>query len=110
MVERLPCRCPKFPPLPQYCTMVNVPGQCCPSMQCNIPDAGTYNPIPQLYPKLIPTPGPTSTPQNPQLVLPGGYGPFVGGTHPPGGGYVVANPNTIGSISGTCSRDDWSRR
>ncbi|KAK7115067.1 hypothetical protein V1264_001009 [Littorina saxatilis] len=99
-------KCPTYPPVPQYCSMMNVPGQCCPSLHCNIPDAGTYNPRPQLYPKLLPTQAPNAPQKNPQLLIPGGLGPVVGGTHLPGGGYVVTNPNTIGGILDRCVYQD----
>jgi hypothetical protein len=48
-----------MPPLPQYCLLVNVPGQCCPTVSCNIPNHGTYNPVPELTGQNLPTPGPT---------------------------------------------------
>ena len=95
-----PCRCPRYPPLPQYCTMVNVPGQCCPSMQCKIPDAGTYRPTPQLEPGLIPTSSVNQT--NPQLIIPGLLGPLTGGMNPPGGGTIVPN-GYIGGVTGECT-------
>ncbi|XP_052816208.1 uncharacterized protein LOC128242861 isoform X2 [Mya arenaria] len=54
-------KCPKYPTLPAYCKSVNVPGQCCPSVSCDIPGYGTYNPTPQLVPTPRPA-GPTSNP------------------------------------------------
>ncbi|XP_052233684.1 uncharacterized protein LOC127846468 isoform X4 [Dreissena polymorpha] len=58
---RCTSKCPQYPALPSYCKMVKIPGQCCPSMTCDIPGYGTYNPVPQLVPTPRP-PGATSDP------------------------------------------------
>lgn len=93
-------RCPKYPPLPRYCSLVDVPGQCCPSMHCNIPDIGAYTPIPQTEPRPVPTMIPGAVPsQNPQMVL-SGLLPMTGASNLPGNGYILSNPSAIGGISG----------
>ncbi|KAK7505814.1 hypothetical protein BaRGS_00003085, partial [Batillaria attramentaria] len=104
-------KCPKMPPLPAYCKEINIPGQCCPSISCKVPDHGTYNPTPELTAQNVPTPAPgtapgTGTTPNPQIIVVGSPNVIAGGTHLPGGGAAVP-PNTIvGSLEGKCVTDD----
>lgn len=63
-------RCPVYPKLPSYCKSVNVPGQCCPSLTCDIPGYGTYNPVPQLVPTPRPSAPPGGTTSNPLIIIP----------------------------------------
>ncbi|KAL5022346.1 hypothetical protein ScPMuIL_001501 [Solemya velum] len=51
-------KCPQYGGIPSYCHLTTIPGQCCPSLSCNIPGYGQYNPIPQLLPTMAPTAGP----------------------------------------------------
>ena len=74
-------RCPQYPPLPSYCSFTTVAGQCCPSLHCNSPTFGNYNPNPQL----IPTPRPNVAPtpgQNPHLIVQPGQGSITSGQGP----------------------------
>ena len=100
------CRCPSYPALPYYCFLSTIPGRCCPSLTCDVPSVGTYNPIPQLEPSAKPTAGPDGvypTPEptvDPQLIL--GVGVGFTGTGLPGGGAVVPTGyiNNLGGITG----------
>ncbi|KAK3591361.1 hypothetical protein CHS0354_040323 [Potamilus streckersoni] len=97
-------KCPKLPPLPSYCKLINVPGQCCPSMDCSIPNYGKYNPSPQLIPTPMPTPGPgqTLTTSNPLQIYPVGQQTVSGGTSFPGGGYPIPPGTVVGNIRNQC--------
>ena len=96
-----------MPPLPQYCKKLNIPGQCCPSVQCDVPGHGAYNPVPELTAGSMPTPGPTQNPHGhnqhttpiTQLIVPV-QGPITGGNQLPGGGAPVPVGTNIGSLSG----------
>lgn len=82
-------RCPHYPQtLPSYCRLVNVPGQCCQSMTCDVPGYGTYNPVPQLNPTPAPGKPPASMPPpNPsiQITTPASVTVF------PGQGYPISS-------------------
>ena len=94
-----------MPPLPRYCKNINIPGQCCPSIQCDVPGHGAYNPVPELTAGSLPTPGPTQSPNSHQsttinqIIVPN-QGPITGGTQLPGGGAPVPTGTNIGSLSG----------
>ncbi|GFR96142.1 collagen alpha-5(VI) chain, partial [Elysia marginata] len=92
-------RCPDYLNLPQGCTLVTVPGQCCKSLNCNTP--GTFtgsqttpntmgavpNPYPVPQPNQYPTlpPGQTYAPgQNPNPTPVAYPTPGAGGTYAPG--------------------------
>ncbi|GFR69731.1 collagen alpha-4(VI) chain [Elysia marginata] len=62
---RCTSKCPQLPPLPSYCAKRPIPGQCCPTVTCNLPNTGEYSPIPELTPDLLPTPAPPSQPGQP---------------------------------------------
>ncbi|XP_041376891.1 uncharacterized protein LOC121389362 [Gigantopelta aegis] len=104
-VYRCISKCPTYPAIPQYCKFTDVPGQCCPSMSCNIPDVGNYHPVPQinphpvptLAPGQIPTPGPTP---DPQVIVGAGPGTNFGGANPGGGAPVPTIASTGGFVSG----------
>lgn len=81
-----------------------IPGQCCPSLMCNIPNVGTYYPVTQLTPNPKPTPGPNGVyptvaiDPNPQLVVVGGRLTGIGDSGLPGGGTLVSQ--NFGAITG----------
>ena len=81
--------------------MVTVPGQCCPSLSCNIAGHGNFHPQAQLVPTPAPTAGPNGqlpTTHNPLFVA-GGSRPVIGGGKYPGGGFPV-NSSQINGING----------
>ena len=96
-------RCPKYPSLPTYCRSVTIPGQCCPSVTCDVPGFnGTYTPTPQLVPHPAPTLAPGATPKPGTIHVVPVQGPNVtGGSSLPGGGYPV-NPQQTGAIRSKC--------
>ncbi|XP_060567789.1 mucin-2-like isoform X2 [Ruditapes philippinarum] len=100
---RCTSKCPEYPQLPNYCKSVTVPGQCCPTLTCDIPGYGTYNPVPQLVPTPRPSNSPSGSTPDPQIiVMP--QNPVSGG-HYPGGGYYLPNatrPDVTGSIRDKC--------
>ncbi|XP_076470008.1 uncharacterized protein LOC143300296 [Babylonia areolata] len=111
-------KCPRMPPLPQYCTSVAVPGQCCRTVTCQVPDHGTYTPLPELTGGELPTPGPTqqphghghhenTTPFN-QVLVPNQPGTITGGEQLPGGGQLVPSGyrDNIGGLLGKCVTKD----
>ena len=104
-------RCPSYPAMPKYCTLNPIPGMCCASLFCDVPNVGNYQPYPQLEPNPKPTPGPDGmfpTPQptlDPQLILGTGVGNLIGGTGLPGGGRPVPGGflHNLGGITGQFS-------
>ncbi|XP_070202959.1 uncharacterized protein [Littorina saxatilis] len=105
-------KCPLMPPLPTYCNKINIPGQCCSSVQCNVPGHGAYNPIPELTAGSLPTPGPTQNPQGPhgttpvdQIIVPV-QGTITGGNNLPHGGASVPTNTNIGGLRGRCVTKD----
>ncbi|KAK3581064.1 hypothetical protein CHS0354_033850 [Potamilus streckersoni] len=100
-------KCPQYPPLPAYCKSANVPGLCCPSISCDIPGYGSYNPTPQLIPTPAPSPGPggaTLPPSNSQIIGSGYQTGNAGGNYP-GGGYYLPNATSTavtGGLYGKC--------
>ncbi|XP_060063144.1 kielin/chordin-like protein [Ylistrum balloti] len=109
-VYRCLSKCPAYPQVPSYCHKVTVPGQCCPSLSCDVPGFGNYNPVPQLVPVVAPTPQPgvSPTPRPSGLppvihVVPStSLGNTTGGFAPlPGGGYPINN-NQISGVTSQC--------
>ena len=80
-------RCPQYPAIPSFCSFTKVPGQCCPSLHCNSPTFGNYNPLPQLVP--TPRPNVTPTPGNPNLIVQPQPGTGTSGQNP-----IVVSPGT----------------
>jgi len=101
-------KCPSYPTtVPSYCKMSKIPGMCCPSLTCNIPNIGNYHPSPQLMPTPAPTPAPGQTAApftvSPQVIYPSGTQPIIGGgTRYPGGGSAIPPGVTTGSIRNQC--------
>lgn len=87
-----------MPPLPTYCVIVNVPGQCCPSITCEIPGKGTYNPVPELTPSILSPqgPAPSSSPQILVIV----DNTQISGARPQGGGATLPPNIDVGGITG----------
>ncbi|XP_067652673.1 mucin-2-like [Haliotis asinina] len=100
-------KCPNFPPLPSYCKMQDIPGQCCPSLTCDVPGKDMYIPVPQLVPTPGPTPdslGNTPTPQTgtQQLLVGPNGNTMFGGSNLPGAGATVPPGQTISGLRGVC--------
>ncbi|XP_041376878.1 uncharacterized protein LOC121389349 [Gigantopelta aegis] len=100
-------KCPTYPAIPSYCKFIDVAGQCCPSLSCNIPGVGNYNPVPMIVPTPVPTPMPGQSPnmvptpgaiQAPQIIVGPGQGGMVGGSGLSGHGAPV--PTGISLITG----------
>ncbi|KAJ8302722.1 LOW QUALITY PROTEIN: hypothetical protein KUTeg_019118 [Tegillarca granosa] len=106
-VYRCISRCPKYPVMPSYCNEVQIPGQCCPTVSCDIPGFGAYNPIPQLNPtpappKSIAPTKPGATPPSQQIISVG-YGPNItgGSSQFPGGGFPI-QPSQFSAVRTQC--------
>ena len=94
--------------------MNTVPGMCCKSLSCNIPNLGNYNPTPQLIPTPAPTssPGATPTPSSgkpPQVIYPSGTQPMIGNSQFPGSGYGVPPGTQVTDIRSEQSFIEFSQ-
>ncbi|WAR12449.1 CSP-like protein, partial [Mya arenaria] len=100
--------CPSYPTsIPSYCQMNTVPGMCCKTLSCNIPQTGSYVPNPMLVPTPAPSLAPGQTPApftgSQSSIYPSGTQPVIGGTSPyPGAGYALPPGVTAGSIRNGC--------
>ena len=99
-IYRCTTKCPLLPPLPKYCSKINLPGQCCPAVSCRIPGfpGGQYSPVPGLTPEL--------TPNTTTLVI--GQSGFLGGKNSlPGNGTLVpSNAMVTGQLRDKCVRNN----
>ncbi|XP_060570089.1 uncharacterized protein LOC132728460 isoform X2 [Ruditapes philippinarum] len=101
-------KCPQYPSsIPSYCKMNTVPGMCCKSLSCNIPQVGNYVPSPMLIPTPAPQllPGQTPAPNtgSSQVIYPSGTQPVIGGQSLyPGSGYALPPGVSSGSIRNQC--------
>ena len=94
-----------MPPLPSYCHKVDVPGECCPSLTCSVPNKGLYTPTPGLVPMPVPTPGPngqipTPKPTNAQIIVMPPGSTFNGGSSHPGNGSPVPPGQSVTGLRG----------
>ncbi|KAJ8302472.1 hypothetical protein KUTeg_018868 [Tegillarca granosa] len=92
------CRCPQLPNyLPSYCSVTSVPGNCCPTLHCDVPGLNeTYRPPTEIQATPQPTSGPTvpgsiigtPTTENPFIVGTGTQTSITGGSVL-GGGFPI---------------------